>query len=285
MPRHPNTHRSHHKPAAHTKTHTVTNTKLAIAVMAAILAGGLAYAASGRQERNQCTMTRIEFVGGESCRRNKYKGVEYTCSNGTTGNIEMRKCHSASKLQKSAERKCARIQCVREETTQTNTPVDTSQTTNSITNTNTTPDLTTNPTDTTRPIPVEATPTSESLLVTNPTTSLPDLTISLLRFSEDKKALFIRVENIGTAVSESIPSVDGAVRFEWRGEASGSTQSVESRELSLSRLQPGEHVEMEVRLPQDFTPTQLYVQVDGQNKMIESNENNNLRMEEIKITL
>jgi len=275
MPRQTNSHRSHHKSPVATKTHTITNTKLAVAVMAALLAGGLAYASAGRQQQNQCTMTRMEFVDGESCRRNKHKAVEYVCSDGESGRIQRRTCQSSRTLQRSAERQCARRICAVEESETTNPRTETTE------NTNTT--QTSETTDTTAPAQVTQTVIStEAIPVAEVPTPQADLSIGLLRWNEDQTMLLIRVENIGNLASESLPGTDGALVVEWKGEGEN---EIETRGLSLSHIEPGAYFEIEIPVPQNFRPNQLRVELDGQNKITESNETNNSRLESVILPL
>lgn len=110
---------SHHPPQrstqvqSKTKTHVVTNTQLMVAVFAAFLAGGLAFAASPNRQpdENSCSVVSMEY--GERCRGNRYKGTRFTCSDGTQGMLSDELCRTSSKIQRMIEEACAARECVR----------------------------------------------------------------------------------------------------------------------------------------------------------------------------
>jgi hypothetical protein len=94
------------------KTQSVTNTQIAVAVGVAILAGGLAFAASprNRQKAPACTVESIEWVN--SCpRAGQYHTARYVCSDGSTGQAAGNGCRTTSKLQQVVNRACSRKQC------------------------------------------------------------------------------------------------------------------------------------------------------------------------------
>lgn len=97
----------HHK----TKTHVVTNTQLMVAVVAAFLAGGLAFVASPNRQpdENSCSVVSMEY--GERCRGSRYKGTRFTCSDGTSAMLSDELCRTTSKIQRMVEEACASRQC------------------------------------------------------------------------------------------------------------------------------------------------------------------------------
>ncbi len=103
----------HHHTSVHhaTKTHVVTNTQLMIAVAAAFLAGGLAFVTSPNRQPdpNSCSVVSMEY--GERCRGNRYKGTEFTCSDGTSLRLSDELCRTTSKIQRMVEEACASRQC------------------------------------------------------------------------------------------------------------------------------------------------------------------------------
>ncbi len=95
------------------KTQSVTNTQIAVAVVAAFLAGGLAFAASPhRQKVPACTVQNVEWVDSSCKRKGQYHTASYVCSDGSSGRVAGKACRTTKKLQKAAERACSRKQCV-----------------------------------------------------------------------------------------------------------------------------------------------------------------------------
>lgn len=94
------------------KTKSITNTQIAVAVAVAVLAGGLAFAASPRNKRAPaCTVASVEFVN--SCPKGgKYHTANFVCSDGSTGKVVGNTCRTTSKLQQAIERACSRKKCV-----------------------------------------------------------------------------------------------------------------------------------------------------------------------------
>ncbi len=109
-------HKTHHTSTHHkTKTHVVTNTQLAIAVAAAFFAGGLAYVATPRINYgpNACTVSSVQFI--DRCHGSNYRGADYRCSDGSTGQISSRSlCRNTKKLQRMVAKLCAQQQCVQD---------------------------------------------------------------------------------------------------------------------------------------------------------------------------
>ncbi len=101
-------------PHTQTKTQTVTNTQLATAVVAAFLAGGLAFAAAPAKQfpapaSPQCKPSSVQFAN--PCGKNMYKTRSFTCSDGFSPALVQR-CMSVEDIQKEAERVCSQRKCV-----------------------------------------------------------------------------------------------------------------------------------------------------------------------------
>ncbi len=102
-----------------TRTQSVTNTQLGVAVLAAFLAGALAFAGVpakkllGGEQSKQCTVASISF--GKSCGKNKFFGNNFTCSNGSKialGN----KCDDLVTIKNIAAEACGKISCLAKKT-------------------------------------------------------------------------------------------------------------------------------------------------------------------------
>ena len=96
-----------------TRTHSVTNTQLATAVLAAFLAGGLAFAAAPASqlapvESPKCSVSEIRF--STVCAKNAYSKIIIKCSDEFTVN-PMNQCLTSDQIQALATKICGAREC------------------------------------------------------------------------------------------------------------------------------------------------------------------------------
>ena len=93
------------------KVQTVTNTQLGVAVLAAFMAGGLAFAAAPAQNRAvapKCGVNSSKVVNViQGCARGQYSGIDYACQDGTKVQHRPGVCMSPAQLNAVARAACA----------------------------------------------------------------------------------------------------------------------------------------------------------------------------------
>jgi len=97
-------------PRTKAKVQTVTNTQLGVAVLAAFMAGGLAFAAAPAQQIRapKCGVNPSKVVNVlQGCPRGQYSGIDFACHDGTRVQHRPGVCTSIAELQAVARNACA----------------------------------------------------------------------------------------------------------------------------------------------------------------------------------